>query len=507
MSRLRALVLCIVWATLCAAQPADLDVWVENTRKAFEVPGIAVGIVKDGRTVYAKGFGLRRLGDTGTVDDRTVFGVASNTKAFTAAALALLVDEGKIAWDDPVQKHLPAFTAYDPYVSRELTVRDTLCHRSGLGLGAGDLLFWPDTDVSRAQVIAATRFIKPASSIRSKYAYNNLMFVVAGEIVAAVSGRPYEEFVTERILKPLGMEDSYISFRDGPNVAIPHSRCWRLEGGTLAPITPTKDHTWAAAAGLKSNVHDMLKWLNAHLNGKRPWKDTSAREMWQVQTPLPVTDPPAALKSTKAGFAGYGLGWSLRDYKGRKIVTHGGGLTGMVTITLMVPEERLGIVVLTNHEESGALMSVVFRVLDHYLALPAWEWIAAYRAQRSETLSKAREAEAKLEAERAKESRPSLPLAAYAGKYRDDWYGEIPVEQRDGTLVLRFSRTPSMLADLKHWHYDTFRAVFRDNTIPDAFVTFSLDARGRVESARMQAVSSLADFSFDYHDLLLKPSR
>ena len=500
-----------IWCFLLAAcvvfaQPADLDSWVERARKEFEVPGIAVGIVKDGKVVTAKGYGVRKLGEPGRVDEHTVFGIASNTKAFTAAALGLLVDEGKLKWDDPVQKHLPGFSLYDPLVTRDITVRDLLCHRTGLGLGAGDLLFWPDTDVSRAQVVAGARFIRPAASFRSKYQYNNLTFVVAGEVIAAVAGKPYDDFVGERILAPLNMTESRIGFGHGPNVALPHSRGWRLEG-TLTPIAPTKDMTWAAAAGAKSSVTDLLKWVGGHLTGKRPWSDAVQKEMWQAQTALPVNDPPPALKSTKANFAAYGLGWSLRDYKGRKIVTHGGALTGMVSLTYMVPEEGLGIVVLTNQEEGGAMSSIVNHIVDHYFGLPAQDWITAYKTVRADQLKRAKDGEAKLEAERAKDTRPSLPLKQYAGRYSDPWYGDVAVAEESGKLGLRFSRTPAMIADLSHWHHNTFRAIFRDKTVPDAFVTFSLDHQGRIDQVTMQAVSTLADFSFDYQDLLFRPVR
>ena len=503
---MQRILLFLLAAGFTFAQPGDLDSWVNRTMKEFEVPGIAVGIVKDGKVVTAKGYGVRKLGELGRVDEHTVFGIASNTKAFTAAALGILVDEGKVKWDDPVQKHLPAFSLYDPLVTRDITVRDLLCHRTGLGLGAGDLLFWPDTDVTRAQVVAGVRFIRPASSFRSRYHYNNLTFVVAGEVIAAASGRSYDEFVRERIMKPLDMAESRIGFEHGANVAMPHSRGWRLEG-TLTPIPPTKDMTWAAAAGVKSNVTDLLKWLTGHLTGKRPWSDAVQKEMWQAQTALPVNDPPAALKSTKANFAAYGLGWSLRDYKGRKIVTHGGALTGMVSVTYMVPEEGLGIVVLTNQEEGGAMSSIVNYILDHYFALPPQDWIAAFKTVRADQLKKAKDGEAKLEAERARDTRPSLAMKQYAGEYADPWYGNVSVTENAGKLVLRFSRTPAMIADLSLWHHNTFRAIFRDKTVPDAFVTFGLDHRGRLDQVTMEAVSTLADFSFDYQDLLFRPVR
>ncbi|MCL4848650.1 MAG: beta-lactamase family protein [Acidobacteria bacterium] len=514
---INALVLCFICllpvGAVAQRPPADLDAWVERTMATFEVPGIAVAIVKDGDVVHAKGYGVRRLGDTAPVDDATLFGIASNTKAFTATALGMLVDEKRLAWDDPVTRHLPGFQMFDPYVSREITVRDLLTHRSGLGLGAGDLLFWPDTDVSRAEVVAAARFIRPATSFRSRYAYNNLLFVVAGEVVAAASGQSWDDFVRARIFDPLGMDSSRITsvgFGPGDNVASPHSRGWRLQG-ELKPIASTRDDTWAAAAGIKSNLRDLVTWVRVHLDRgrldetRRLFSESVSNEMWQVQTPIRVSDPPPPLADVRPTFAGYGLGWNLRDYRGRKIVSHTGGLTGMVTLVMLVPSERLGLVVLTNQEEGGAFNAIAYHVIDAYFGAPSTDWIAAYRQVRDGQLKRAEEAEQKQAAARVHDSRPSLALASYAGDYRDEWYGRARLEVEDRRLVLRLLRTPAAVADLEHWQYDTFRAVFRDPTIPDAFVTFALDHGGRVDAMTMVATSELADFSFDYHDLRFEP--
>lgn len=509
----RAAAFCVfVFAAAGASPPPGLDRWIARAQREFEVPGVAVAIVKDGAVVHAKGYGVRKLGDPRPVDEHTLFGIASNTKAFTAAALAILVDEGKVAWDDPVQKHIPSFQLYDPYASRELTVRDALCHRSGLGLGAGDLLFWPDTSVTRGEVVAAARHIRPASSFRSRYAYNNLMFVVAGEIVASAARMSWDEFVRSRILAPLGMRETVIGaagYHGGENAAIPHSRGWRLQGAPLRPIAPTRDETWAAAAGIRSSVADLSRWVLAHLNGGaaggRPlWSASAAREMWSPQTLQTVSDPPAALKNTKANFAAYGLGWGLRDYHGRKVVSHGGALTGMVSAVFLIPEERLGVIVLTNQEENGAVSSIVYSVADHYLKREPTDWIAAFRSTRDERLKKAADEECRLEAGRAVNSRPSLDLDRYSGEYTDAWYGKARIGRQDGKLVLSFSRTAAMAAVLEHWQYDTFRAVFGDPTIPDAFVTFAVDYKGSVSQFTMTAVSPIADFSFDYHDLLFR---
>ncbi len=510
--RIAGVVLCAVLAASAWAQsasPADLDAYVTRAMKSFEVPGMAVAIVKDGKVILAKGYGVRKLGEAAPVDADTLFGIASNSKAFTAAALAMLVDEKKISWDDPVNKYLPAFHLYDPYVSRELTVRDLLCHRSGLGLGAGDLMFWPDTDFKRSDVVAHARFIKPASSLRSRYAYNNLAFVVAGEIIPAVTGVSWDDFVRDRIFKPLAMNSTQITtvgFKGGDNVAYQHSRGWRLEG-ELKPIAFNRDDVWAAAAGIKSSVNDLSKWMLAQLNsgkladGRRLWSERQAAEMWSAQTITPVGRPSGPLKDLAAKFSAYGLGWSMRDYHGRKIVSHGGALTGMVSTVMLIPEENLGIVILTNQEENGAYSSVAYHIIDHYLKLPATDWIPAFRAARDESVGRAKAAEQKLAEARVAASRPSLELVKYAGEYIDPWYGKVYLEMQNGKLALRFGHTPAMVADLEHWNFDTFRAKFRDDTVPDAFVSFTLMPDGSIDQMKMVAVSSLADFSFDYQDL------
>lgn len=511
-----AMLIVVLAAGFAAAQtaPADLDEYVSRAMKTFDVPGLALAIVKDGRVAVAKGYGVRKLGDPAAVDAHTLFGIASNTKAFTAAALGMLVDEGKIAWDDPVIRHLPAFRINDPWVSRELTIRDLLSHRTGLGLGAGDLLYWPDTDFTREQVLAAAAGLRPASSLRSRYAYNNLGFVVAGQIIPAVTGKSWDDFVRERIFQPLGMTETQITsthFKTGDNVAVPHSQGWRLNG-TLAPIAMTRDDTWAAAAGIKSNISDLAKWVQAQLNegkaasGQMLWRPATSNDMWSPQTVIRVSEPAAALKAIKPHFAAYGLGWSLKDYRGRKIVSHGGALTGMVSTVVMIPEERLGIVVLTNQEESGAYSSIVYHILDHYFGLPATDWTAAYSSAREESMRRAADQEKKQAEARAANTHPSLDLAKYAGEYKDAWYGNAEIRVENGKLVLRMAHTPSMVADLEHWHYDTFVARFRDNTVPDAFVTFALARDGTIDQMTMSPVSSLADFSFDYDDLLFKPA-
>jgi CubicO group peptidase (beta-lactamase class C family) len=497
--------------------PADLDAYVAASMKTFDVPGMAVAIVKDGKVLVAKGYGVRKLGDPTTVDEFTLFGIGSNTKAFTTAALATLVDEGKLSWDDPVYQRLPGFVMYDPYVSHEMTIRDLLTHRSGMGLGEGDLLFWPHSTYTRDEIIYKLRFMKPASSFRSHYAYDNLLYMTAGQIIPAVTGTSWDDYIRQHIFAPLGMTHSTVTnanFKPGDDVAFPHSRM-----DDKLQILPFEALDNAGPAGsIQSCAADMAKWVQLQLNrGKfidrdstnqdsRLFSEQRSREMWTPQTILPIGDPPPALAGLKANFADYALGWMLRDYHGRKLVGHTGGVAGFVSRVMLVPEENLGVVVLTNAEEDGAFDAILYHVLDHYFHVPPTDWIAAYKSVNDTEEKEAAETMKKAEAARATDSKPSLPLERYAGVYTDVWYGPITIKQENAGLIITFDHTPSMIGDLQHWQYDTFKAHWRDRTIEDAFVTFALNPDGSIDSARMAAVSPLADFSFDYQDLLLKPA-
>jgi len=444
------------------------------------------------------------------VTPRTLFGIASNTKAFTAAALAILVDEGKLKWDDPVTMHLPAFQMYDPYVTREMTIRDLLTHRSGLGLGAGDLMYFPPTDLSREEVMRRLRFVKPSSSLRSRYAYNNLMFVAAGQVVAAVSGKSWDEFIRERILTPLQMTDTKTSIRDipaGADVAWPHAK----GEGRMQAVPASNADNWAAAAALNSNVTDVAKWMILQLNHgkngeKRLFSEAVAREMWTPQMLVPSREPPKELADLKANFAAYGFGWNITEYRGRRLVSHTGGLAGMVTRTTLIPELNLGVVVLTNHENGNAFNAVTYAVLDHYCGAAATDWVSALEAvqkRRDEAAEKAVRAAAD---KRNKETRPSLAQTAYAGRYRDAWYGDVVIEELSGKLRMRFTHSPDLVGTLEHWQYDTFVVRWDNRTLlADAYVTFTLKADGAIDEMKMAAVSSQTDFSFDFQDLLLKP--
>ena len=525
MTRSLALVAALLAATRVSAPaqrppspPPDLDAYVTRALREFQVPGAAVAIVKDGRVVLARGYGIRRVGDTATVDARTRFGIASNTKAFTATALALLVEEGKLAWDAPVVRYLPWFALSDPYVTSQLTVRDLLVHRSGLGLGAGDLLWWPTSTYDRKEIARRLRFIPLATSFRSAYAYDNVLYTVAGEVIEAVSGQPWEQFVQTRLIDRLGMTHTTLLHSGagaGGNVAATHG----LVNGAPRVTPPMLSDNTNPAGGINTGAEDIAKWLIVQLDsgrladGTRLFAQRTTRELWSLVTPMRLGTYPAELAPAQPQFLGYGLGFGIQDYRGRKIVTHTGGLPGYVSRVTLVPALKLGIAVFTNAESGETVDAITDRVLDHYFGAPSYDWIAAYRAvrQRYDSLVTAEEAAAV--AARDTASRPSLPLARYAGTYTDAWYGDVTITEQDGALRIAMGHTPELTGRLEHWQYDTFVARWdaRENMSremrADAFITFQLTPDGTVDQAKMRAVSPATDFSFDFHDLLLKPTR
>jgi CubicO group peptidase (beta-lactamase class C family) len=508
------LAVCLVFTVSASAQtpvPADLDAWVARSMQTFEVPGLSLAIVKDGKVVSAKGYGVRKLGEATPVDQDTLFGIGSNTKAFTTACLAMLVDDGKIAWDEPVRQYMPDFQMYDPYVSHEMTVRDLVTHRSGMGLGQGDLLFYPPTTYTRAEIIHKLRYMKPASSFRSRFAYDNLLYMAAGQVIPAVTGTTWDDFVRQRVFLPLGMTNSNVSttlFKPGDNVSYPHSRV----DGKVQVIPFINLDNVAPAGSINSSAADMARWVLLQLNhGKLPDRDgrlfseKQSREMWSSQTILPISEPPAPLAALKANFNDYALGWRVLDYQGRKLVGHTGGLPGFVSRVMLVPEQNLGVVILTNAEQGGAFESILYHVLDHYLQLAPTDWIAAFKTVQEQQQKYAADVEQRQSKERNTGSHPSLPQEKYAGTYEDAWYGTATIRMENGRLVLSFDHTPVMAGELEHWQYDTFRTHWRDRTIADAFVTFSLKPDGSIERFTMLPVSPLADFSFDYQDLEFHP--
>lgn len=515
----------LLLATVASAGvPVDLEARIQAGMQTDGLPGMAVAIVEDGKPVFAKGFGVRRLGAFEPIDADTLFVIGSTTKAFTAAALAVLVDQGKIGWDDKVIDHLPGFQMYDPWVTREITIRDLLVHRSGLGLGEGDLLFIPNTTRSRADVVRAVRHLKPATSFRSGYAYDNVLYVVAGQLVEAVSGQRWEAFVQDHLFQPAGMTRStsdHVDLFKTANRAQPHARIDGHIRGT-GPLSVLDERAGlpqvTAPAGLiASSANDLSRWLQIQLahgalpdageQGPRLFSAAASREMWTPQVLTPVTEYPGALAALTAQSSAYALGWFVEDYRGVKVIQHSGAVFGQQSLFVLVPNRNLGFTMQVNSEDGGVLMrGLMYELLDHYLDLPEHDWVADFRALKKGRVE-AGLAMLDLAVAQPVASRPSLAAAGYAGRYADPWYGPIDINTLDGKLRVDFKQTPGMTATLSHWQYDTFRANWDDKNIEPAYLTFALDASGKVDRITLKAVSPLADFSFDYHDLLFTPVR
>ena len=501
-----------------AAPPRSFDARVEAVMKASEVPGAAVAIVEDGEVTLARGYGVRQLGSANEVDADTLFQIGSTTKAFTAAALAILVEEGKLGWDDRVIDHLPEFRMHDPWVTREITVRDLLVHRSGLGRGQGDLMFVPSTGISRADMVRRIRHLKPATSFRSGFAYDNVLYAVAGQVVEAASGKSWEAFVEERILSPAGMKTAVTNDVDrlaATNRAHPHGRVGELRGvGEQALFDERKVALGAnvgPAGAIASGANDLARWLQVQLaEGQLPgteqriWSAVNTEQMRQPVVPVPVTPLPPALADATPQFRGYALGWMVQDYRGHKVVQHGGGTQGFRAVVVLIPEKNVGFAIANNSEDNEFVPGLQYELLDHYLGLPKHDWPAGFKDFFAARNAAGLEAQRKAAAERPSSS-PSLPLPGYAGEYADPWYGPITITESAGALTIDFRQTPGMSGPLEHWAYDTFVARWPDPLIEPAFVTFALDAAGKPARITMKAFSPVADFSFDYHDLEITP--
>jgi CubicO group peptidase (beta-lactamase class C family) len=511
--------LIIFTSPLSAAPPADFDARVGSLRTKIGVPGMAVVIVENGVTTLAHGYGVTKMGGDQRVDADTIFPTGSTGKAFTTAALATLVDAGKIGWDDKVIDRLPGFQMYDPWVTREMTIRDLLVHRSGLGLGAGDLMFVPRGSISRAEAVKRLRYIKPATSFRSGYAYDNVLYMVAGQLIEAVSGQTWEDYMREHVLARAGMTNS-TSDNDRrfatANRGFPHARTTaRVRGvGPLQPLDERDELGRAAspAGGLAVSANDMGKWLTLQLaRGKLPgggtlFSEAAHAEMWKPQVVMTSSRRSEELKLAESMFETYALGWRVHDYRGTKLVSHGGAVFGFQAVVVLVPDRNLGFAVEINSEDGEIILGLMYELLDHYLGFAPYQWPEKFSAYKQERLAQAMKA---LEAPEAKPARvgPSLPLERYAGIYADPWYGNIDVAIRNRALTIDFKSTPRMGGRLEHWQYDTFITRFDDKNIEPAYVTFGLDADGRVERVTMKPVSPLADFSYDYADLLFKPQK
>lgn len=496
------------------AQDADawLDTLVQSFITRFETPGLAVAIVRKGQPPLARGYGVRTLGQPARVDEHTRFGIASNSKAFTGAALAMLVDEGKLGWDDPVVKHLPELRMNDPAVTNMLTVRDLLVHRSGLPLGAGDLLYFPASSRTAADAVKALAFLKPDKGFRTGYAYDNILYIVAGAVIEKASGLSWRDFVTQRMLVPLGMTDAVAS-RDllkTDNVAGRHGRMGPpLRGmGPMTVVQPDEAAVIDPGAGINCSATDITKWLAVQLasgvlpDGKRLWSEAQAKAMWKPETIMSGSDGAAPDNPIRPVTSTYALGWVVADYRGERMVSHSGGLSGQVTQTAMLPARGIGVAVFSNTED-GVSSMIRNAILDKLTGAPPFDWAAAFAARQKKSRDDALK-ELGGNFDKAPPGKPSLPLTAYVGRYRDPWYGDIVVAAKGAALAVDFVPTPQFKSVLEPWGPDAFRTRFPKDAGEDAVITFAVKD-GRVTGVTMKALSPLADFSYDFHHLAFTP--
>jgi CubicO group peptidase (beta-lactamase class C family) len=462
--------------------------------------------VKDDTLVLARGWGVRTLGRPEPVTDRTLFAIASCTKAFTAAALAILVDEGRLDWDDPVRRHLPQFELEDPVATREMTVRDLLTHRGGLPAFGGDLMGW-FLGHGRDAIVQRLRHVPHAWSFRSRYAYQNNLYVVAGQLVPAVTGKSWDRFVQERIFTPLGMDSTGTEHADlarHQDVAAPHAKL----DGRIRPVAWRNLDGLGPAASVHSSVRDMALWIRLQLaggvlDGRRIYGAAAAREMHAPQMALQIQPPAALARDIHLG--AYALGWVVLDYRGRKLLYHDGSADGMTARVFLMPEERLGGVILANLNLTDLVRVLMYRLLDRQMG-------GRVRDLAAESLRLTREAEqqdravwAALQSARRAGTQPSLPLESYAGTYRHPATGDLEVRHEGGRLQLQFAAGPHTAGRLEHWHHDTFLAAWADPMVPRVLATFTLDADGRPFQLKVAVPASpLSDPSVDFETYTLQ---
>ncbi|HEX9165016.1 MAG TPA: serine hydrolase [Gemmatimonadales bacterium] len=486
--RLLAVLLAGTLVTPVAAQDQkarDFDAYVAKAVKDWGAVGLAVAVVKDGQLVFARGYGVRELGKPDPVDANTLFAIGSTTKAITAAALGMLVDEGKVRWDDPVSKYLPDFQVGDPYVTRNLVVRDLLTHDAGLA--NGDVL-WYETDLTAEEVLRRARFIPMAYSMRSSFIYQNVMYAAAGAVVARASGMPWQEFVRTRIFGPLGMGGAvplHAETIGKPNVAAPHD----LVRDTLVVIQNASVDVVGSAGSIWSGVTDMSKWLrfmidSGRVEGKALLRPTTWRELLTPQTMVNAASFYPSARLTKPHWTTYGLGWFQQDYAGKMLNFHTGSIDGMIAIAGIIPDDRFGVYVLANRDHVEVRHALLYKAIDHWLGTGSRDWSAEFLALYGQMEQQQAAARKAAEAARVTGTSPSLPLEKYAGVYADSLAGRVEVKVEGG--VLRVIMSSKWNATLSHWHYDTFRAESNRPWQGPFPVTFSLDARGGV--ARMEVL-------------------
>ena len=493
---------------------------IHQIMQQLQIPGAAIGIVKNGKVIAAQGFGVKTLGNNAPIDTHSIFKIASNTKAFTAAALAILVDEGKVSWQGKVQHYLADFKLHDPWVSKHFNVIDLLTHRSGLGLGAGDLMLWPEpSSFTRKQVLHNLRHLKPSGEFRADYAYDNLLYIVASEIIPAVTGNSWETFVEQRIMQPLGMKHCFagnVSAKRQADVATPHGIIAGKLQTIIRPIDPDKPSVSAPAGGVQCSLNDMLTWVKVQLNqgkaaqGKALFSKTQHRMMWTPHTIMPVSWRSKNFDNTH--LSAYGLGWRINDMDGYLQVHHTGSLAGMYSFVSLFPELDLGFVVLTNQQSSAARSALMYTTMKPFLGDTSTDWLAKFSPSSSKPAATTQSTTTTKTATTKKPDETSANLTntdvnAYVGTYEDPWLGRFIIEQSShnkvAALRIRSVRVEKFVGNLYlQDNKDSLLIRWHDRSLEaDAIIHLKRNKQGQVSGMTLAPASKDIDFSYDFQDL------
>ena len=469
--------------TQAPASLTSLDSYIQQAVRDWGIAGLAIAIVQNDSVVYERGFGVREVGKPEPVDAHTIFAIGSNSKLFTSVLAGMMVDAKKMRWDAPATTYLPSFQLYDPWVTREITLRDLLAHRSGLGR-RGDML-WYGSPFDRAEILRRIRYLKPNSSFRSQYGYQNVMVMAAGEATAAAAGRSWDDLVKERIFQPLGMSASNTSVREltgAADVSTPHL----LSEGRLSAIAWRNIDNIGPAGSINSSVDDMAKWLRFLLAGGKVGDRqlVASATLREIASPQTLTPSPDDTLSPSTHFHAYGLGVGMYDLLGVKVMSHTGGIDGMLSQVTWVPERHLGFVILTNTEGHNNVFGAVGRkILDLYLGAPPRDWSAIMLAQTRAQEAEQKASQDRLEASRPKDSKPSVAIDRLAGQYTNEMYGDVTIQVAADKPVLQFG--PSLTGDLQPWAGDSYKVVWRDKREGTGLVQFIVTPVGTVSALRL----------------------
>ena len=466
--------------------------FVEESRKKWEVPGLAVAVVSGDAVVFAAGFGHRDVERGLPVTPKTLFAIGSTTKAFTTFTLGTLVDEGKLDWDAPVQKYLPTFQLEDPEIARRITLRDLVTHRSGLP--RHDALWYNDTTSTRAEIVARLAHLEATADLRARFQYNNLMYLAAGYVLEVVTGKSWEDNVRERIFTPLGMSGSNFSVltsQETDDFALPYSE----RDDQVRRIAFRRIDLVGPAGSINSNLDDMARWLSCNLNRGRSGdrKLIQAATLADIHAPQMVSDRTSDRPDISP--ASYGLGWVIDTYRGHLRVHHGGGIDGFITKVTLFPNDKIGIVVFANRDGTPLPELLSRHAADRLLELDAIPWsddafkreVAALEAQK-----KGKEAKKKA---RVEGTRPARALADYAGAYEHAGYGRLVIGTAENGLTATYN---GMTAPLEHWHYEVFRglAAGDETALEDRLLRFDTDMDGNVATLRTVMEPALGEVAF-----------